>query len=249
MLQPKDRIIVALDVSDVHEAITLVEMLRAYVGGFKIGFEFFIAMFVQLIVAKDEEEANFKLRKIRHLFALLDGKLFLDLKLNDIPNTVGKASKAISALLTKMFNMHASAGPEAMKAAAANKGDSLLLAVTVLTSLEPATVRSIFGDFPTDKVLQFARQAMNAGLDGIVCSPQEIMPIRAETELASLKLVTPGIRDADAKPDDQKQTMTAAEAIIAGADYLVIGRPITTAPNPVEAVKKFIKEIGDTLNT
>lgn len=243
----KDRIFVALDTDDIDKATALVGRLLSRVGGFKIGLEFITTMLVQLSTAGNEIEANFKLTKIRALFQMLYGNLFWDGKFDDIPNTIGGASKALNKLNVKMFNVHASAGIDAMMAAVANKGQSLVLAVTVLTSREENDGNLTFGGPTKAKVLQFAREAKLAGCDGVVCSPQELQLLGKRKELRGLLKVTPGIRASDAEPDDQKRTMTATEAVKAGADYLVIGRPITAAPDPVEAAKKFAKEIDDAL--
>jgi orotidine-5'-phosphate decarboxylase len=126
-----------------------------------------------------------------------------------------------------------------------NRSHSLVLAVTVLTSLEENNAHLIFGGPSKAKVLQFARDAKLAGCNGIVCSPQELKLLGKQAELVSLLKVIPGIRSNDSPPDDQRRTMTAAEAVRAGADYLVIGRPITAAPDPVEAAKKFAAEIAE----
>lgn len=246
-MEPKDRILVALDVDSLDKALPLIGKLSSHVGGFKIGLEFITSMLVQLATAESDIEASFKLGKVRTMFDMLGGNIFWDGKFDDIPNTVAGASKALNKLNVRMFNVHASAGIDAMMEAVANKGQSLVLAVTVLTSREENDGNLTFGGPTKTKVLQFAREAKLAGCDGIVCSPQELALLGKRKELHSLLKVTPGIRASDAKPDDQKRTMTVAEAIKAGADYLVIGRPITTASDPVEVAKKFAKEIGDTL--
>lgn len=243
-----DRIIVALDVDSVAKAITLVNQLSSLVGGFKVGLEFITATLANLVTANSEVEANFSLNKTRAFFNMLDGKLFWDGKWDDIPNTVGSTAKALSKLRVKMFNVHAAATINAMMAAVANKGDALALAVTVLTSTEENDCNLTFGAPSKAQVLQFARNAKLAGCDGIVCSPQELKFLRGFKELNGLLRVTPGIRSADAPPDDQNRTMPAGEAIIAGADYLVIGRPITGAEDPVVAAKKITDEIATALN-
>jgi orotidine-5'-phosphate decarboxylase len=247
-MEAKDRIIVALDVDGPDKAIALVEKLAQYVGGFKIGLELIYSMLISLITAKSLGEAVDILGQIRKLFGLLAVKIFWDGKLNDIPNTVGGASKAIAKLKPKMSNFHASSGIEAMIAAVENKDpQSLALAVSVLTSLEENDAHLIFGAPSKAKVIQFARDAKLAGCDGIVCSPQELKLLGKKKELKGLKKVVPGIRASDAKPDDQNRTATPAEAIKAGADYLVIGRPITNAADPVEAAKKIAVEIATAL--
>jgi orotidine-5'-phosphate decarboxylase len=148
-----------------------------------------------------------------------------------------------------MFNVHASCGVEAMKAAVANKGMSKVLAVTVLTSLSDEECISVFGKASQQKVLEFANMAKDAGVDGLICSPKEVPLLRSRPELKDLLLVTPGVRPEWAAAGDQKRVMTPGEAIKAGSDYLVIGRPITKPPenkfsSPVEAAIAIAEEIG-----
>lgn len=231
-MEAKERIIVALDVDSLDKAKSLVESLAPHVGCFKIGLELLTAEGAPQVVA---------------FVHALGGKVFFDGKFNDIPNTVGSAAKVVAQMGVSMFNIHASAGIEAMMAAVANKGQSFVLAVTVLTSLEESLEENnthlIFGGPSKAKVLQLARDAKLAGCDGIICSPQEIELLGKQKELRGLLKVTPGIRFTNSLPDDQKRTMTAREAILAGADYLVIGRPITQAPDPVKAAQKIAQEI------
>lgn len=250
-MQPKDRIIVALDVDSIDKAQDLAEKLDPHVGGFKIGLELITTM-PGLIIGGPESEAqalaNFG--RIRLFFWTLNmSSVFWDGKFDDIPNTVGGAAKAVAKMNVKMFNVHASAGIDAMMEAVANKGQSLVLAVTVLTSREENDGNQTFGGPTKAKVLQFAREAMLAGCDGVVCSPQELALLGKRKELRGLLKVTPGIRAIDAPADDQKRTMSAAEAIKAGADYLVIGRPITTAKDPARAATQFANEIAEALNS
>ncbi|HLD61778.1 MAG TPA: orotidine-5'-phosphate decarboxylase [Patescibacteria group bacterium] len=231
-MKAEDKIIVALDVDDLEKAKSLIEALAPYVGCFKIGLE--------LISSVGGPQA------VRFVHGL-EGEVFYDGKFKDIPNTIGRASRAVSALGVKMFNVHASAGIEAMRAAVDNKGISLVLAVTVLTSLEENNAHLIFGAPSKAKVLQFARDAKIAGCDGIICSPQELEFLGNYPELRGLLKVVPGIRPKWSVTGDQKRIMTPSDAIKAGADYLVIGRPITNPPkevgSSVEAVKRIIEEI------
>lgn len=231
-MEAKERIIVALDVDSLDKAKPFVESLAPYVGCFKVGLEFITAVGPSQVV---------------EFVRSLGGKVFYDGKFDDIPNTVGGAAKAVAGLNVKMFNVHASAGVEAMMAAVANKGQSLVLAVTVLTSLEENNAHLIFGAPSKAKVLQLARDAKIAGCDGVICSPQELELLGKQKELGSLLKVTPGVRPEWAAAGDQKRIMTPAEAIKAGATALVIGRPITKPPaeigTPVDAVKKITKEI------
>jgi len=227
----KDRIIVALDVPSLEQAGPLITSLASYVWCFKIGLE--------LITAEGGPQA---VRFVQER----GGQVFYDGKFCDIPNTVGNAAKAAAGLGVQMFNVHASAGVEAMMAAVANKWKALVLAVTVLTSLEENNAHLIFGGSSKAKVLQLARDAKIAGCDGIICSPQELELLGKQKELVGLLKVTPGVRPEWAATGDQKRVMTPAEAIKAGATVLVIGRPITKPPaeigTPVDAAKKILEE-------
>ncbi|MBN2094012.1 MAG: orotidine-5'-phosphate decarboxylase [Candidatus Zambryskibacteria bacterium] len=235
-MEIKDRIIVALDVSSLDKAQSLVEELVPHVGCFKVGLELLTAIGAPKVV---------------EFLHSLGGKVFLDSKFDDIPNTVGKASAAASGLGVSMFNVHASAGVEAMMAAVENKGSSQVLAVTVLTSLEENNAHLIFGGPSKAKVLQLARDAKLAGVDGIICSPQELELLGKQKELADLLKVTPGIRPEWAAAGDQKRITTPVIAIKAGATALVIGRPITKPPEeigkPAEAAKRIAEEISTAL--
>ncbi|MBI1909155.1 MAG: orotidine-5'-phosphate decarboxylase [Deltaproteobacteria bacterium] len=232
-MNPEEKIIVALDVDNLDRAKSLVTMLAPYVGCFKAGLELITTAGAPQVV------------KFIHN---LGGEIFFDGKFDDIPNTVGAASKAVASLGVKMFNVHASAGIEAMRAAVANKGKSAVLAVTVLTAIDEKTCRHIFGDTPSAKVLQLALDAREAGVDGIICSPQELAPLGGEKLLRGLAKITPGVRPVWASKNDQKRVMTPAEATRAGATALVIGRPITNPPpeigTPVDAVKKILEELS-----
>lgn len=235
-MEPKDRIIVALDVSGLDKAESLVKELAPYVGCFKVG--------LQLLTSVGAP-------KVVEFLHNLGGKVFLDGKFDDIPNTVGEAAVAASGLGVAMFNVHASAGIEAMMAAVQNKGSSQVLAVTVLTSLEENNAYLIFGAPSKAKVLQLARDAKIAGVDGIICSPQELELLGKQKELAGLLKVTPGVRPEWAAAGDQKRIMTPGDAIAAGATALVIGRPITKPPQevgtPADAAKRIAAEIAEAL--
>jgi len=235
-MQAKDRIIVALDVDSLDKAKALVESLAPQVGCFKIGLELLTAVGAPQVV---------------EFIHQLGGQVFYDGKFDDIPNTIGGASKSVAGLNVKMFNVHASAGIEAMMSAVANKGQALVLAVTVLTSLEENNANLIFGGPSKARVLQFARDAKLAGCDGIICSPQELELLGKQKELGGLLKITPGVRPEWASAGDQKRIMTPAEAIKAGATALVIGRPITKPPteigSPVDAAKRIAEEISAVL--
>lgn len=236
----KDKILVALDVESRAEALRLADSLRGSVGGFKIGSRLFTA----------EGPAM-----VRTLIERGD-RVFLDLKFHDIPNTVATAVSAATALGVWMVNVHASGGSAMMQAARAAAHDAaskhnvtapLVIAVTVLTSMNQAALRDtgVVIDL-LDQVLRLAELTKEAGLDGVVASPKETAAIRLRCG-ADFSIVTPGIRggaaalrqgpgQAPAK-DDQQRTMTPAEAIAAGASYLVVGRPIIAAPDPLAAAR------------
>jgi len=231
-----DRIIIALDVQTKDEGIALVSRLKD-AKTFKVGLELFTA----------EGPALFrKLRALRK-------DIFLDLKLHDIPNTVAGAVRSAFKHGVQMMTVHASGGREMMARAAeaaraaveAGKGPKpILLGVTVLTSLKGADLEEVgMGPDVAAQVRRLAGLAKAAGLDGVVCSPQEIEVLRQEYG-KEMVIVTPGIRPVWAAAQDQKRIMTPAEAVAKGADYLVIGRPITAAPSPNEAFLRIVEELG-----
>lgn len=232
----KQRIILALDVDTLDKALDLVKRLHPYVGTFKIGLELLTAEGAPKVVNAIKEAG---------------GEIFYDGKFDDIPATVGKSSKQAAKLGVKIFNLHASAGMSAMLEAVKNKGQAEVYAVTVLTSIDEHNCNIIFGSPTKAKVLQMAREAALAGCDGIICSPQELEILVGCPELALLKKMTPGIRPMFSQVNDQKRVMIPAEAIKAGAHYLVIGRPITNPGDGMtqeEAAMKVLEEIVPMLN-
>lgn len=246
-MEPKDRIIVALDVDSVGKARNLVVQLAPYVGGFKVGLELINSMIASIIIPESLDEALDNATEIRMLFTPeWRKKIFWDQKIHDIPNTLAGASRPLSKMGVKIFNFHASAGREAIIKVVENKGDSLVFGVTVLTTITPEECKSIFGDYPGEKVLQFARMLVDAGADGIICSPQELR-LLGENDIKLLK-GTPGVRPLWYPAKDQKRVMTPQEAVKAKADFVIIGRPITDPPpeigSPVDAAKKVAEEIA-----
>ncbi len=254
-MQPHERIIFPLDMSSIHSAIQMVRTLYKHVGVFKIGFEAIYSSMAELLLHPEQDAIN-NLKAIIALRRMLSPeKVFLDVKLADIPNTVGAAMKALARLEAKIVNIHASAGEEVIKAAAANKGKSLLFGVTVLTSINsknPKECVSIFGSDPITKVLDFAHMLADNGADGVICAPAEGLQIRRFFCFNKLIVACPNVRpEWAAGPDDQAKSrqMTPGEAIRAGIDMLVIGRPIAKPPagigGPAAAAQMIAEEIKD----
>ena len=231
-LEPADRVFVALDTPDMDGALSLAGSLAGLVGGIKLGKAFFTANGPQGV----------------RRAAAAGLPVFLDLKFHDIPNTVADAVRAALSLAPVMLTVHASGGAAMMRAAAdaaeeAGANRPLVLGVTVLTSLgaDDLAATGLAGPV-SDQVMRLARLAQAGGLDGVVCSAREAAALRQACG-AEFKLVVPGIRPAGAAAGDQKRTATPAEAIAAGADYLVIGRPVTGADDPAQAARAIIDEI------
>jgi orotidine-5'-phosphate decarboxylase len=234
-IKTAQRIITALDVGDKDQALLLVSKLED-AEIFKVGLQLFTS------------EGPALLSTIRDC----DKNVFLDLKLHDIPNTVGEAVKVCVSYGVKMMTLHASGGREMMTRAADAAGEEAekigvdkpwLLGVTVLTSLKDEQIIEIgMKENALGQVKRLARLAREAGLDGVVCSPQEISEVRSETGKDFL-IVAPGIRPSWAAAHDQKRIMTPVEAVKKGADFLVIGRPIIKDKNPLLAFQKIVEEI------
>ncbi len=223
-------IIAALDVPTANEALTLAKAIAPAVGAFKIGKELFVAEGPDIV------------RRVRDTGAAV----FLDLKFHDIPNTVAKAVASAAQQDVQMLTVHASGGAAMLRAAqeAAGPDGPLVLGVTVLTSMDEKDLTELgIQKTPAEQVLHLAKLATAAGLCGLVCSPQEIAPLR-EVLPAEVQLVTPGIRPAGSASGDQKRVMTPADAITAGADWLVIGRPIYSAENPRAAAEAIRESLG-----
>jgi orotidine-5'-phosphate decarboxylase len=228
MTKIADKIIVALDVATKEKALALVDQLREQISFFKIG--------LQLYTAEGPE--------IVRAVLFTGAKVWLDLKLHDIPNTVARAVESASNLGVHMLTIHLSGGSEMIRAAtAARTNNMMILGVTVLTSATEETLRQIgISDKVDDQVLRLARLGVEAGIGGIVASPHEIKALRAQFG-DKVKIMVQGIRPTWAEPGDQKRFMTPRQALEAGADYLGIGRPITTHPDPREAVTKILNEL------
>ena len=236
---PKERLIVALDFPSSGEALEFVEKMGDTIAFYKVGLELFSAAGPEIVMRLKSGGKS----------------VFLDLKFHDIPNTVAGASAKATEMGVDMFNVHALGGKTMMRAAADAAAETAgrrgserptVLAVTVLTSLDRKalekevglSVSGGVGDFVAEK----ARQAKEAGLDGVVASPTEVEKIRAACG-QEFHIVTPGIRPAWAAANDQKRIATPAEALAMGADRIVVGRPITRASDPLDAAEKILSEM------
>jgi orotidine-5'-phosphate decarboxylase len=226
-ITPRERIIIALDLPASEAALALLRELSPHAGLFKIGLQLYTAGGPDIV------------RAVRDL----GGRVFLDLKLHDIPNTVGRAIESADSLGVEMLTIHLSGGRTMIEAAVrAAPPETLLLGVTVLTSVDEATLRETGVDSPIEEqVLRLAQLGADSGIGGVVASPLELAPLR-RAHGAKLKIVTPGIRPRGAAAHDQKRALTPAEALKAGADFLVIGRSITAAPDPRAALEQIVAD-------
>ena len=232
----KDKLIIALDVETPKQALDLVKQLHTVAGMFKVGSQLFTAAGPQIV---------------RDIIAH-DSKVFLDLKFHDIPHQVAGAARSAAGLGVSLFTIHASGGSEMMSRAvdsvnevAAKTGlRSKVLAISVLTSIDETILAQIgVTSTPADSVLRLAKLAEASGVDGVVASPQEIESIRSAVSNPEFLVVTPGIRPATNEKGDQKRVATPAAAIAAGASYLVVGRPITGALDPVAAAEAILADM------
>lgn len=220
-------IILAVDTTDLAKARSLIEATRPYIGIYKFGLEFYL---------------RHGLSTLKEIKREMDLKIFLDLKLHDIPNTVGKAAAAVAELDPFILTVHASGGVEMIRAATENLPGTMVAAVTVLTSLDQGALDSMgVNSRLTDLALSLSRTALEGGARALVASPHEVEVLKRG--LPTLKIITPGIR-IESAGDDQRRVMTPIEALAAGSDYLVIGRPITAAPFPAEAADSIIRSLG-----
>ncbi|MCR6544596.1 orotidine-5'-phosphate decarboxylase [Dehalobacterium formicoaceticum] len=235
----KEKLIVALDVSTREKALRLAEQLWDKVGAFKVGMQLYNSVGPDIV--KDIQA--------------LGGKVFVDLKFHDIPNTVSQASRIITGKGAFMFTLHASGGKEMMEKSALAVQETaaemkitkpIVLAITVLTSISQEVFQNEVGiQRPIeDQVVEWAKLAQNSGIDGVVASPKEISAIRKACG-PDFIIVTPGIRPLWAASNDQKRIMTPKEAVQLGATYLVVGRPITAQEKPGEAAQKIVTEMEE----
>jgi orotidine-5'-phosphate decarboxylase len=234
----KNKLIVALDVSTAHQARELVHTLRGVVGMFKIGSQLFTGAGPDIV------------REI----IKSGSRVFLDLKFHDIPSTVAAAGAEATRLGVSLFNLHAAGGSEMMRRTAeavSRTADAegltrpSVIAVTVLTSADAATLSETGISFSTeDQVRSLSLLAEASGMDGVVASPREITLVRSAIKRESFLVVTPGIRPSGSELDDQKRVRTPVEAFSEGADYLVVGRPITSAKDPKQAAEHIIDQMA-----
>lgn len=243
-MEPRERIICAVDVDNAYKAIQLVGQLRDHVGVFKIGLELVTATGVEIF------------DKLRDVGA---ERIFYDAKLHDIPNTVAGAMRGVVRRGAWCVTVHTTGG-KAMLAAAANTAKTeaeatgmprpLILGVTVLTSIGQETLsKELCVSAPVaEYVVHLARMAQEAGCDGVIASPHEIEAIRTAIPDPEFLVITPGVRPAGSDAGDQARVMTPGEAITKGASYLVVGRPITATPDPVAAAERIANEIAQVRN-
>jgi orotidine-5'-phosphate decarboxylase len=232
----RDRLIVALDVDTLEQAQNIVRLLAKDVGMFKIGKQLFTHAGPQAV----------------RLIQELGGEIFLDLKFHDIPNTVAKAAIEATRLGVKMFNVHASGSLEMMRLTVKEvarvcrqekRRRPIMLAVTVLTSLNQDDLKRVgVTNKVAAQVVRLAALTQEAGMDGVVASPQEVTDIRAACGRRFI-IVTPGIRPAEAQRNDQQRVMTPQDAVHAGVDYIVVGRPIIEAKDPVAAARAIVADM------
>jgi orotidine-5'-phosphate decarboxylase len=229
MTKASDKIIVALDVPTRKAALELVGQLREQISFFKVGLQLYTATGPSVVRA----------------ILTTGAKVFLDLKLHDIPNTVARAVESAAKLGVHMLTIHLSGGSEMVRAAVAARRDNVsILGVTVLTSATDKTLSEIgIADKIDNQVLRLAALGVAAGIDGLVASPHETKILRGACG-DKIKIVTPGVRPKGSEAGDQKRFMTPREAIVSGADYVVIGRPITAAADPGKTAAKILEELN-----
>jgi orotidine-5'-phosphate decarboxylase len=229
----KQQLIIALDFDSPAKALDVVEQLKSVAGMFKVGSRLFTAGGPQIV--KD--------------ILALDAKVFLDLKYHDIPYQIAGAARSAAKLGVSLFTIHASGGSEMMRRAVeavaeVNNGHTKVLAITVLTSMDATTLSQIGVTLTLEEsVLRLTNLAITSGVDGVVASPREIESIRRAVSNPEFIILTPGIRPATSQSEDQKRIATPTAAIAAGANYIVVGRPITGAADPLEAARGIVTEM------
>jgi orotidine-5'-phosphate decarboxylase len=229
----KQQLIIALDFDSRAKALYVVEQLKSIAGMFKVGSRLFTAGGPQIV--KD--------------ILALDAKVFLDLKYHDIPYQIAGAARSAAKLGVSLFTIHASGGSEMMRRAVeavaeVNNGHTKVLAITVLTSMDATTLSQIGVTLTLEEsVLRLTNLAITSGVDGVVASPREIESIRRAVSNPEFIILTPGIRPATSQSEDQKRIATPTAAIAAGANYIVVGRPITGAADPLEAARGIVTEM------
>ncbi len=223
------KVIVALDSNNLNKTLNLVNKLKNDAYAFKIGYQFFF---------------NFGILGYKKIYSICP-RIFLDLKLHDIPNTVRKGLEALTKMKPLFTTIHISGGDEMMKASKIGKKNIKLLGVSILTSLDNKQTKIYYNEKNLSKLVKnFAKAAKKNGLDGVVCSPKELKYIRKEVG-KNFIIVTPGIRiDNKIKSDDQKRFETPKNAVSLGANFLVIGRPITASKNPLKVLKTINKTLS-----
>lgn len=229
-LNLNSKIVLALDYDNIDDCVNLIKLTREHVGVYKLGLEFYVKQGMQGVV------------KLQREFP--DIEIFLDLKLHDIPNTVKGAAVAVAPINPLFLTVHASGGAEMIKAASNALPNTFITAVTVLTSLDSESLEGMGLPNDAEKLaVQLAINAVKSGARAIVCSPREVKKIR-DAVGEKVVLITPGVRPASSSLDDQKRVMTPTEAISAGADLLVIGRPITQSPDPAQAAAEIYRSLS-----
>ena len=227
MKMSSKKVIVALDSSNLEKVLSLVKILKKDVYAFKIGYQFFF---------------THGLSGYKKIYSICP-KIFLDLKLHDIPNTVKNGLEALQKIRPLLTTIHISGGDDMMNAYKNKKSITKILGVSILTSMDNKQTKKFYNNNTSDLVKKFAKFAKKNRLDGVVCSPKEIKKIRKETG-KNFIIVTPGIRTENKiKGDDQKRIETPKKAIDLGANYLVIGRPITESKNPLKILKEINRSI------
>lgn len=229
-ISARERVIVALDVSDLAALDQLLDRLEGQPIFYKVGLELFVAEGERAIAAVRQR----------------GGKLFLDLKLHDIPETVARAVSSAAALGAELLTVHTAGGTEMLRRAVQAAGATRILGVTVLTSLDDQDLKADGIEGGVERaVVRRARLAAAAGCKGLVCSPREVADVRLATP--GMTLVVPGVRPAGAASGDQKRVATPAQTIISGADFLVVGRPVRDAPAPAKAFSGIVAEVEEGL--